>query len=586
LNSRNPYEQLKEVRDDIIDKALIIGFIVGILTYILSFLNYFISGFEISFVTDLIILVILGLIILYRKKISIQRKSYVILVSLAIVILIDVYELGILSANKILLVLVPFFTVTSFTLRRTAIFLTAIVSIMAFLGYLHIQGWIKGVEFTELGTIAWSINIILLVFVGIVLLLITLRFNSTYQRMISDIMANNQLIEESEKNYREIFNSASDVIIVFNMDGSIEEFNNSIVELLGFDEDISVKVLEKRIFREGSDSDFQNKFKRLIDKKNVSFDWQIQNEFGQLIWVEVMLKHAIIRNEPKIIGVFRDINEKKNTRLELEQYKNQLEEKVSERTIQLTKQAKELKSTISRLNETQAQLIHSEKMASVGLLASGIAHEINNPLNFIKGGIEALEVLSKSGKDLSKDPNFKELITGIKEGVGRASLIVKGLNQYGRSREDIVEDCNLNRIIENCLIMLKGELDDSIGVKLNFSDLNIVVKGNSGKIHQLFLNILTNAIHAIQEEGTVEVNTKVSEKYAEVLIKDNGVGIPKKHLKKISDPFFTTKEVGKGTGLGLYIVFNILKEHKGDIKIESEEGYGTSITIYLPFQSS
>lgn len=233
--------------------------------------------------------------------------------------------------------------------------------------------------------------------------------------------------------------------------------------------------------------------------------------------------------------------------------------------------------SMKQLQDTTHKLIQSEKMASLGMLSAGVAHEINNPLNFIKGGIEILEQELKNDKELKFEA--APSIHVIKEGLTRASVIVNSLNHFSRNTESMNERCNINDIVTNSLIMLQPKLKYKGKVEKDLTDEELIIRGNEGKLHQAFLNIISNAEQAIGKEGTISVKTRKKNNSIEVEIKDNGVGISKENLNKISDPFFTTKPVGKGTGLGLAITYKIIEDHNGSVNVSSKLGKGSTFVL-------
>lgn len=240
----------------------------------------------------------------------------------------------------------------------------------------------------------------------------------------------------------------------------------------------------------------------------------------------------------------------------------------------------ELLSYNEELQRTQKLLITSEKMASLGVMAAGIAHEINNPLNFIKNGVEALSKKVKDGETEKQelDPLFKI----VNEGVGRASNIVKSLSHFSRKSPDMNESCNIHEIIENCLLILHSKIKDKVRITTDFAKAIKHVKGNEGRLHQAMMNIISNAEQAIPETGNVKITTTQRGKSLEIMIEDDGEGIPEENLSKISDPFFTTKAPGEGTGLGLFITFSIIEEHNGHVDVMSSPEKGTVFIITLP----
>ena len=268
----------------------------------------------------------------------------------------------------------------------------------------------------------------------------------------------------------------------------------------------------------------------------------------------------------------------------LEQQKielNEQQQEVLSRNEELSLKQKELEHTINQLKEAQVQLIQTEKMASLGILTAGVAHEINNPLNYIMGGYVGLKSYFED-KDDGDNEDVNILLSSIDTGIQRAANIVQGLNQFSRNNEGYNEVCDIHSIINNCLAMLHSELKEKVSVTKNFCSIDLFVLGNVGKLHQVIVNVISNANHAITAKGTIVIDTYKKEGKVYVVISDDGIGISKENLPRITDPFFTTKEAGDGTGLGLSISYNIVQEHKGMINFESIEGEGTKVTILLP----
>lgn len=259
-----------------------------------------------------------------------------------------------------------------------------------------------------------------------------------------------------------------------------------------------------------------------------------------------------------------------------------LEEKVQLRTKELQGTNEELKVTLNNLKSAQTQLVQSEKMASLGILTAGVAHEINNPLNYIQGGHTAIhDELNKENSDINKE-ELKEYLQWIQSGTERATKIVKSLNIYSRTTENHTEDCNPHQIIDDCLLMLQKKHKDRITISKNYASTLVTLRGNSGKLQQAFLNILSNAMDAILEKGEITIATRDENNEISIVISDNGCGIPQEHLEKVMDPFYTTKPPGIGTGLGLSITQSIIQEHDGNLTIISKVDEGTRIEISLP----
>lgn len=294
-----------------------------------------------------------------------------------------------------------------------------------------------------------------------------------------------------------------------------------------------------------------------------------------------------------------------------------LEARVKDRTLELSESNAELNQTLIELKEAEGQLIEAEKMASLGQLTAGIAHEINNPINFVTSNvnplrrdinilleiIETLESVSSSPATAAEKQQqidtYKEdidfdylkmeighLIKGIDEGASRTAEIVKGLRIFSRLDEDDLKKANINEGLDSTLIIVNNLLS-KIVLEKNYGAIPEIYC-YPGKLNQVFLNILTNAIHAIKkrfgekEGGKLQISTSKNEKHVFVKITDNGTGMDEVTKKKIFEPFFTTKDVGEGTGLGMSIAYNTVKKHQGEINIESTPGMGTEFIIELP----
>lgn len=232
-----------------------------------------------------------------------------------------------------------------------------------------------------------------------------------------------------------------------------------------------------------------------------------------------------------------------------------------------------------KLQETHLQLVSSEKMASLGKLAAGIAHEINNPL----GGI--LIYSSLMIEDLPQDDPKRGDLSRIVQETGRCKEIVKSLLEFARQTEPKMEPTDINRAITEGLFFLENQaLFHNVRIIKKLDPVLPFVKGNAGQLKQVFMNIIVNAAEAIHGSGTLTINTSPTPDRKSVLVEftDTGEGIPEENLSRIFDPFFTTKDVGKGTGLGLATSYGIVEEHGGKISVKSKVGEGTTFTIELP----
>jgi len=227
----------------------------------------------------------------------------------------------------------------------------------------------------------------------------------------------------------------------------------------------------------------------------------------------------------------------------------------------------------------QARVAQSERLASLGMLAAGVAHEVNNPL----GGILALTGLTV--EDMSQgDPNRENLEEVIRQ-TERCRDIVKGLLEFSRQTKSNTELVDLNKVLEDTLsLVVKQALFFNIDVVQNLDPEIPPVLADASQFQQVFMNILMNAVQAMQERGVITIVSRhnTAAKSVEVAISDTGRGIPPGQIDRIFDPFFTTKASGQGTGLGLSIAYGIVTTHRGTISVHSEMGKGSTFTIRMP----
>ncbi|MDH3890851.1 MAG: ATP-binding protein [candidate division Zixibacteria bacterium] len=270
------------------------------------------------------------------------------------------------------------------------------------------------------------------------------------------------------------------------------------------------------------------------------------------------------------------------TRNEIEEYNRTLEEKIIQRTLEL--------------EDAQAQLIQSEKMSAIGQLAAGVAHELNNPLGGILG--YAQFALEKMKKKKTADPDNKEMmsfiryLTDIETQARRCKAIVQNLLRFSRSRRATeFEDVDINATIEDTVTFVEHQLHmNQIELSLELDSNLPIIQGSGGQLQQVFTNLIINAMHASKPQGVISIKSRFSPALGEfggaveVQIADQGSGIEPETIKKIFEPFFTTKEVGKGTGLGLSVSYGIIKDHGGEIKVDSVVSRGTKFTLILPVQ--
>ncbi len=238
---------------------------------------------------------------------------------------------------------------------------------------------------------------------------------------------------------------------------------------------------------------------------------------------------------------------------------------------------------LSELDMRQKQLTQSEKLASLGTLLSGIAHQLNNPLSNISTSCQIL-IEEIEEKNLTYK---KELLTAIESETDRARDIVRTLLEFSREKEFNLEVLPLKILVEETLKLLRGQIPTEVEVSINIPE-GFTIFVDKQKIEQVCLNLINNAIEAIMEEGTITISARLNREkdMVEIEIKDTGIGIEPQVLPRIFDPFFTTKETGKGAGIGLFIVHDIIERHGGTISVESKVGEGTRFLIRLPHKEA
>lgn len=293
-----------------------------------------------------------------------------------------------------------------------------------------------------------------------------------------------------------------------------------------------------------------------------------------------------------------------------------LERKVKERTEELENANDTLNITLNNLKNTQSQLVDAEKMAALGQLTAGIAHEINNPINFVTSNIKPLELDINDLKDIinryeqidiendikaqiEEIDNFKKqidlpfvnneitsLLSGISEGAKRTAEIIRSLRNFSRVDETDMKPIDLNEGLQSTLVLVRNNIPGNLTVVKELGNLPMV-ECMPGKINQVFMNLISNAIQAIkskevqQEEEFLTIRTWYIDQQVKISIKDTGIGMTEETKHRIFEPFFTTKDIGEGTGLGLSIVFSIVEKHKGFIEVNSKLNEGTEFIITL-----
>jgi len=356
---------------------------------------------------------------------------------------------------------------------------------------------------------------------------------------------------------------------------------------------------------------------RTQDTMIITLPAQVMNKFYALFIIQDVTEltnringYKEMRDQARLEVVKREKAEE-----ELKKYSHNLEEMVEERTAELNR-------ALNDLQETQSKLFQSEKMASIGQLAAGVAHEINNPTGFISSNLTSLaEYISDTNalcvqyrdlvSDLKENNPIEEcrnsiseklnridalerevdidfilddspaLVKECREGTERIKKIVNDLKNFAHPGNDKLQLADINQSIDSTLNIVWNELKYKTTVTKDYGDLP-KVQCYPQQLNQVFMNLLVNAAQAIEKQGEIRIETRHMDGFVEINISDTGVGITDEDLAKVFDPFFTTKEVGKGTGLGLNVSYNIVHKHNGTIDVKSKVGEGTTFRIRIP----
>ena len=402
-------------------------------------------------------------------------------------------------------------------------------------------------------------------------------------------------LQESEARFRTIFDNVQEAIFLLDPDtGAILLTNRRAREIFAMtEEQLCAASIED--ISEGvppyTQADAVLWIMRAAAGEPQQFEWHAKDSRGRLFWVEVIMRQATIGEHERLVAAVRDVSVRKGQEAEL---RRNLEQQV-----QLNR----------KIEEAQSQLLQSEKMASIGQLAAGVAHELNNPIGFVASNLgtldgylkdlfeiidacgnrdgEAVTVLQrvaqlKSAKDYAYLKNDTgQLMSESRDGLSRVRKIVQDLKDFSRVGEADWQWADLQAGLDSTLNIVWNELKYKCTVNKEYGELPQIYCLPS-QLNQVFMNLLVNAAQAIETRGEIAIRTGRRGDEVWVEIADTGKGIPAENLKRIFDPFFTTKPVGQGTGLGLSLSYNIVVKHRGRFEVSSEVGKGTSFRVILP----
>ena len=422
---------------------------------------------------------------------------------------------------------------------------------------------------------------------------------------ITERKAAEQALKQAEEKYRTIFEHAIEGIFQTTLDGRFLSANPSLARIHGYDSVAELVSGTLDIARDVYvDPKKREQFKILMEDQGFvsNFEAQIRRCDRSIRWISENAR--LVRNdsgEPLYFeGTMEDVTERKEAEQALYGSKEELED------------------ANRQLRENQAQLLQSEKLASIGQLAAGVAHEINNPVGFISSNLgtmkEYIEELSclietysqldacvragrheeagklsleieKQKETIDLDYVLKDagnLLDESRDGAERVRKIVQDLREFSHVDQEEMMSANINEGVESTLNIVWNELKYKAKVEKDYGDIPEVLCFPM-EINQVVMNILVNAAQAIEERGTIRIQTFHEDGYVCVAISDTGIGMSPEVQQRLFEPFFTTKDVGKGTGLGLNMAYNIVvNKHAGDILVDSQEGVGTTFTVKIP----
>ncbi|OJJ23149.1 hypothetical protein BKI52_02000 [marine bacterium AO1-C] len=468
--------------------------------------------------------------------------------------------------------------------------------------------------------------------------------NEEIRHQQKELKDQNIYLGQAYQNIRELTTIGQQITATLDLDTILQEFYQNINQLMDADNmgiglyNAEQQLIQYRLIIEKGER--KKPYTRSLNEKNQLAVWCVTNRQPILMWnvandystyLDALEKSAFLPKDsdneiPKSLmyvplmngdQVMGCMSVQSYQRKAYQHYHFNLLHNLAIYVVIALKNAQEYNKKQQMLHElqsTQAQLVQAEKMASLGQLTAGIAHEINNPVNFVSSNIDSLSANLKdimtvvdAYQQLKPDNNLldqihsieqlkeevqyqealeemDELILGILEGSQRTAEIVKGLRLFSRIDDDIFIKTSIHTNIDTTLLMLRNQYKGRISIEKNYGQIP-AIDCYPGKLNQVFMNLLANAIQAIEDEGLIRITTETkNDDYVQITIQDSGAGMTTEVQQHIFEPFFTTKAVGQGTGLGLSISLGIIEKHQGRIELESEENQGTIFKVILPIE--
>jgi len=594
--------ELVDLKNDIVNKLFVYFFCIWIVIYGFVVLRFLHSGGNSAFVVQSILIPFFSIATLLRKRLSLFAKVSIFSLIVAVVLASGLQQFGYLASGKYYVVMVPIFISFVFSLEYAIaiqLFYIAIYVVFAILfhtGFLrydfNMEAYVRSIN-------SWLLDFTVMFLTSLGLMYVLYKLTSTLSGSYRRIEEQHRELSQNEKKYRVLFETSNDAILLLKEDLFWDCNKNALQMFCCSREFLLNKPASERSPKYQPDGKLSDvKLGKILEAayggESQVFDWEHINANGEHFFVSVGLNPLVLDDGIYVQAVLRDITQKKIMERELESYKNNLEKLVDEKTHNYDLAIEELEATneelqskntmlnnaLTELKNTQLQLIQAEKMASLGVLVTGVAHEINNPLNYVVAGLYSMQEYYKSKPDDFK--NIQTYLGFIEEGVSKASAIVKTLGQFNAQSEAAKEECSIHDVIENCLMMMKSKLPVGVIVEKHYCSDSLSLTCQPGRMHQLFINIIANAIDAIPNSGTITIATCLDRTNAIITISDTGVGMEPETMRRAIDPFFTTKDAGMGIGLGLFVANSIAREFGGELSIDSIAGVGTTIRLDIP----
>lgn len=580
--------EIKKLQKNLLNQVVVLSTLYLCIDFIVISLRYYSVELSSFFIIKGILVFIIICLALFGEKLSFYPKLEILTIVLLGATFLEIWYSSLTGFNIFHVAIISLTAILITRQQATAVAIL-ICLIFSVLGICYAYGYLVpsiALEKLNKDPFLWLTKLISIVALCYVVI-------NSFHKFYRKLNKHFEVEGLAQTKYKTLFKNANIAIFLFDK-GVFFDVNNKACELLKLKQSELIGKSPYDVSPEFQANGMKStlsvlkKIKLAYEGKPQNFEWQHLDANGQIIDCIVHVHLIELDNEKYLQAFTTDITKEKSREKELYKYKNRLEDLVKTRTLELEEKSQlienqniKLQKTLKRIQKMQSQLVQAEKMASLGVLTAGVSHEINNPLQYLFGVHKGFEMYFEQYESQEKQTTDK-LLSSTNIAIKRISSIVRGLNQFSRDNNNLDEDCDIHSIIDNCLTMLRNQYKNHIQVEKFFHNQTIILKGNVGKLHQVFTNIISNAIHAIEKKGIIKISTQIDKSIVKINISDNGSGIEAEHLLKITDPFYSTKNPGKGTGLGLSISYSIIKNHKGDLTFKSTPNFGTEVQIKLP----